>query len=136
MTRTDMVDNRTVWIAPVGTSPDDAGAWTHVGYASDVTFEADEDLDVVLPEGWPVQHTTTFTVPLRVIRHLVPPASLQCEWTIRAIQEHAQRERITAALAEALASALLPCPAPFPDRAAQLHDQAVGVPAALLSPGR
>jgi hypothetical protein len=46
----------------------------------------------------------------------VPPAHLVCEWTVRAIQEHAQRTRIAAALAEALASPRLPCPAPFPAR--------------------
>lgn len=119
MNLTNPVSSGSVWIAPAGTDPDDAGAWTHVGYASDVTFEADDDLDDFLPEGWPVQLTTTITAPLRLIRHLVPPASLQCEWTIRAIEEHAQRERITAALTEALASAPLPCPAPFPARAAR-----------------
>ncbi|MET9528118.1 hypothetical protein [Streptomyces coeruleorubidus] len=118
MTLTAPATDTSVWLAPVGTDPADAGAWTHIGYVSDMTFETDDDSGHYLPDDWPARATTTITVPLRVIRHLLRPTHLVCEWTLRGIEEHAQRSRITAALAEALASPRLPCPLPFPARRA------------------
>ncbi|MGW0757176.1 hypothetical protein ACWD1Y_11910 [Streptomyces sp. NPDC002814] len=117
MTLTNQATDAAVWIAPVGADPSDADAWTHLGHTSDMTFETDDDTGPFLPDNWPPRATTTITVPLRAIRHLRPPLHLVCGWTLRAIEEHAQRSRITAVLAEALASPRLPCPLPFPPTA-------------------
>lgn len=105
-----------LWTAPEGADPSDATAWTHIGYVSEVTFETSDDQDVPLPK---LPANTTVTVPVRLIRHLLPPQYAQCERTLRAIEKHALRERITSLLADALASALLPCPSPYPARAAR-----------------
>lgn len=102
----------TVYIAPVDADPADLDAWTHLGFTTDVVFE-DDDTPVVLPDE---RLSATFTMPVRVFRYCLPSMYLGCSATVSAIEEHAQRRRITAALAEALAAARLPCPLPFPDR--------------------
>lgn len=48
MTLTNPVINGSVWIAPAGTAPDDAGAWTHIGYTNKVVLEEDDDSDGAL----------------------------------------------------------------------------------------
>ncbi|MFD9248381.1 hypothetical protein [Streptomyces bottropensis] len=117
MTLTNQAPNSSVWIAPVGADPNDAGAWTHVGYTDDATFETDDGPQPFLPDGWPPKATATITVPVRLIRYLLPPTHTVCGWTLRAIEEHARQTRISAVLAEALASPRLPCPLPFPPAA-------------------
>ncbi|MGA5411563.1 hypothetical protein ACPCSC_30450 [Streptomyces lavendulocolor] len=116
MTLTHQAIAGVIGIAPVGADPDDAGAWTHLGNVSDMTVESNDGPNSVPADDWPTKTAATITIPVRLIRHIVPPAHLVCEWTMRAIQEHAQRTWIAAALAEALASPRLPCPVPFPAR--------------------
>ncbi|MGC4950900.1 hypothetical protein ACLQ2N_32510 [Streptomyces sp. DT224] len=98
------VTEGTVWIAPAGTAPDEAGAWTLLGFAEDMTLEAAGPDTPLLS----TRSEVTFT-----LSSLYWPR----DSTARVIEDHARRERIAAAFAEALTAAYVPpCPAPFPTR--------------------
>ncbi|MBV1940766.1 hypothetical protein KUF83_29985 [Streptomyces sp. BV286] len=114
------ITDATVYIAPVGTDPTDAGAWMSVGFADDVQFEESCELDA--PEHWfTTPRSVSITVPLRAIRHVLPPLSVACEHTLSAIQQHARRTRVARALAAARAAGVLPCPLPFSGRATHVY---------------
>ncbi|MER6232583.1 hypothetical protein ACFUC2_05305 [[Kitasatospora] papulosa] len=62
MTLTDMDTDGRVWIAPVGTAPDDAGAWVHLGYTRDMTSETDDEPVAFLQLGDQAVHMPAATL--------------------------------------------------------------------------
>lgn len=64
---TGVVGRASVFVAPVGTPPDAVGAWTRVGYAEGVAFEAES------------------AVPPHLFRQLTP-MSKECRRTAEAIE--------------------------------------------------
>lgn len=50
-----------------------------------MTVETSE-AEPLLPDGWPTNASITMTLPLRLIRHVLPRTHLVCEWTLRAIE--------------------------------------------------
>ncbi|CAM5236965.1 hypothetical protein [Streptomyces griseomycini] len=46
---TGEVGHASVFIAPVGTPPDAAGAWTHIGYTEGPAFEAADEAETAGP---------------------------------------------------------------------------------------
>jgi hypothetical protein len=100
-------------IAPVGTDPRDTDAWTPIGHVTEVDFVGEPDNTPLLVPDWQSRAMRTITMPIRVIRHLLPPPRA-CLNARTAIEEHFLKQRIAQLLLGARNSrALLPCPLPY-----------------------
>lgn len=75
-----------LWVAPVGTPPDEAGAWSHVGYATDVQLDLEPEYKPggLLP-AQPLWAAVEFVVPLSIFRQVMP-RHLACRITALTIE--------------------------------------------------
>ncbi|WP_433860146.1 hypothetical protein [Streptomyces kronopolitis] len=99
--------------APIGTNLRESDAWTTIGHITKVGFDREPDDTPFLAPSWQSRATRTVTIPIRAIRHLLPPPRA-CFDTRTAIEQHFLKQRIARLLLDARNSRpLLPCPLPY-----------------------
>ena len=75
-----------VWTAPAGTPPDAAGAWSHIGYTTDVQIDTEQEYKPggLLPAR-PLLTEVEVVFPLSVFRRIMP-RHLACRITALTVE--------------------------------------------------